>query len=85
VSAWAGHADLSMAQRVYVHPSPKDLEQGRDALAALLSPGKREILRDLSPYGDLRKPPQAAECRCLLVGVAVSESDTSLTGVSGHR
>jgi integrase len=44
VSAWAGHADLSMAQRVYVHPSPKDLEQGRDALAALLSPGKREIL-----------------------------------------
>jgi integrase len=44
VSAWAGHADLSMAQRVYVHPSAKDLEQGRDALAALLSPGKREIL-----------------------------------------
>lgn len=40
----AYHADLSMAQRVYVHPSPKDLEQGRDALAALLSPGKREIL-----------------------------------------
>lgn len=35
VSAWAGHADLSMAQRVYVHPSAKDLEQGRDALAAL--------------------------------------------------
>src|SRR5262249_54609661 len=26
VSAWAGHADLSMAQRVYVHPSAKDLE-----------------------------------------------------------
>ena len=37
VSAWAGHADLSMAQRVYVHPSAKDLEQGRDALAALLA------------------------------------------------
>jgi len=36
VSAWAGHADLSMAARVYVHPSPKDLEQGRDALNALL-------------------------------------------------
>jgi integrase len=36
VSAWAGHADLSMAQRVYVHPSAKDLEQGRDALDALL-------------------------------------------------
>lgn len=36
VSAWAGHSDLSMAQRVYVHPSAKDLEQGRDALAVLL-------------------------------------------------
>ena len=36
VSAWAGHADLSMADRVYVHPSVKDLEQGRDALDALL-------------------------------------------------
>lgn len=39
VGAWAGHADLSMAQRVYVHPSAKDLEQGRDALAALLGSG----------------------------------------------
>lgn len=37
VSAWAGHADLSMADRVYVHPAAKDLEQGRDALSALLS------------------------------------------------
>lgn len=37
VSAWAGHSDLSMAQRVYVHPSAKDLEQGRDALSILLS------------------------------------------------
>lgn len=37
VSAWAGHSDLSMAQRVYVHPSAKDLEQGRDALSVLLS------------------------------------------------
>ncbi|HEY3691102.1 MAG TPA: site-specific integrase, partial [Pseudonocardiaceae bacterium] len=36
VSAWAGHSDLSMAQRVYVHPSAKDLEQGRDALSGLL-------------------------------------------------
>ena len=36
VGAWAGHADLSMAQRVYVHPSAKDLEQGRDALNLLL-------------------------------------------------
>lgn len=36
VSAWAGHSDLSMAQRVYVHPSAKDLEQGRDALSVLL-------------------------------------------------
>jgi integrase len=38
VSAWAGHADLSMADRVYVHPSPEDLEQGRDVLATLLRP-----------------------------------------------
>jgi integrase len=37
VSAWAGHADLSMAQRVYVHPSARDLEQGRDALNVLLA------------------------------------------------
>jgi integrase len=36
VSAWAGHADLSMAKKVYAHPSAKDLEQGRDVLAALL-------------------------------------------------
>lgn len=36
VSAWAGHADLTIADRVYVHPSEKDLEQGRDALAKLL-------------------------------------------------
>lgn len=37
VSAWAGHSDLSMAQRVYVHPSAKDLEAGRDALSTWLS------------------------------------------------
>lgn len=36
VSAWAGHADLTIADRVYVHPSAKDLEQGRDVLATLL-------------------------------------------------
>jgi len=37
IGRWAGHADLSMAQRVYVHPSAKDLEQGRDALAIWLT------------------------------------------------
>ncbi|MBP2370697.1 site-specific integrase [Pseudonocardia parietis] len=36
VSAWAGHSDLSLAKRVYVHPSAKDLEQGRDKLTELL-------------------------------------------------
>lgn len=36
VGAWAGHSDLSLAKRVYVHPSAKDLEKGRDALATLL-------------------------------------------------
>ena len=36
VSAWAGHSDLSLAKRVYVHPSAKDLELGRDALSILL-------------------------------------------------
>lgn len=36
VSAWAGHADLTTAKRVYIHPSAKDLEQGRDALNSLL-------------------------------------------------
>ncbi|WAL67210.1 tyrosine-type recombinase/integrase [Amycolatopsis cynarae] len=36
VSAWAGHADLSMADRVYVHPNTEDLQQGRDVLAKLL-------------------------------------------------
>lgn len=35
VSAWAGHSDLSLAKRVYAHPSAKDLERGRDALAVL--------------------------------------------------
>ena len=37
VSAWAGHSDLSLAKRVYVHPTAADLAQGRDALSALLS------------------------------------------------
>lgn len=36
VSAWAGHSDLSLAKRIYIHPSATDLEQGRDALSALL-------------------------------------------------
>jgi integrase len=35
VALWAGHADLTVADRNYVHPSMKDLEQGRDALAKL--------------------------------------------------
>ncbi|HEX6402405.1 MAG TPA: site-specific integrase, partial [Pseudonocardiaceae bacterium] len=36
VSAWAGHADLSLAKRTYVHPTTRDLEKGRDALSVLL-------------------------------------------------
>lgn len=36
VSAWAGHADLSLAKWVYVRPSAKNLERGCDALAVLL-------------------------------------------------
>lgn len=36
VSAWAGHSGLSMAQRVYVHPSAEDLRQGSEALTKLL-------------------------------------------------
>lgn len=36
IVSWAGHADLSLAKRVYVHPSAKDLERGRDVLAVLL-------------------------------------------------
>lgn len=36
VSAWAGHADLTTAKRVYVHPAAEDLAQGRDALNKLL-------------------------------------------------
>lgn len=35
VSAWAGHGDPTIADRVYVHPSAKDLEQGRDVLTKL--------------------------------------------------
>lgn len=35
VSSWAGHGDLTVADRHYVHPSAKDLEQGRDALNSL--------------------------------------------------
>jgi hypothetical protein len=31
VSAWAGHSDLSLAKRVYVHPAASDLQQGREA------------------------------------------------------
>lgn len=36
VSAWAGHSDLSLAQKVYVHPSAEDLRQGSEALTKLL-------------------------------------------------
>jgi integrase len=36
VSAWVGHADLSVAKRTCVHPTTRDLEKGRDALAVLL-------------------------------------------------
>ncbi len=36
VSAWAGHSDLSMAQRVYTHPTVADLAQGAEKLAELL-------------------------------------------------
>lgn len=35
VSAWAGHGDLTMADRVYVHPTVEDLQQGRDKLTEL--------------------------------------------------
>ena len=36
VSAWAGHSDLSLAKRIYVHPSATDLEKGSEALTHLL-------------------------------------------------
>lgn len=36
VSAWAGHADLSLAKRVYVHPTAEHLREASDALARLL-------------------------------------------------
>ncbi len=35
VSAWAGHSDLTTADRNYVHPVAKDLVQGRDKLTEL--------------------------------------------------
>ena len=35
VSAWAGHADLSLAKRVYAHPDVAALNAGRDSLNAL--------------------------------------------------
>jgi integrase len=37
VSAWAGHADLSLAKRVYVHPDASHLEGAATALNVLLS------------------------------------------------
>ena len=36
VSAWAGHADLGLAKRVYIHSDPKSLKFGADKLAELL-------------------------------------------------
>jgi integrase len=36
VSAWAGHADLGLTDRVYVHPDPQSLKAGSDKLAELL-------------------------------------------------
>lgn len=48
VSTWAGHADLSMAERVYVHPSAKDLEQGRAALNILLGGAAMRANRESS-------------------------------------
>lgn len=38
VSAWAGHADLSLAKRVYVHPDASHLAGAATALDALLTP-----------------------------------------------
>lgn len=37
VSAWAGHADLSLAKKTYNHVSADHLRQGSEALAKLLS------------------------------------------------
>jgi integrase len=36
VSARAGHAELSLAKRVYVHPTAEHLWKASDALARLL-------------------------------------------------
>jgi integrase len=37
VSAWAGHADLSLAKRVYVHPDATHLQAAADSLDVLLA------------------------------------------------
>lgn len=37
VSAWAGHADLALAKRVYTHPTTEHLQQGSDALEELFT------------------------------------------------
>jgi len=36
VSAWAGHADLSLAKRVYVHPDASHLAPAAEKLNGLL-------------------------------------------------
>ena len=38
VSAWAGHADLSLAKRVYAHPDATHLASAAAALSDLLTP-----------------------------------------------
>lgn len=37
VSAWAGHGDLTIADRVYTHPDVEDLRQASEKLTALFS------------------------------------------------
>ncbi|MFB9924429.1 tyrosine-type recombinase/integrase [Amycolatopsis halotolerans] len=37
VSAWAGHGDLTIADRVYTHPTTEDLRQASEKLTALLN------------------------------------------------
>ncbi|PWI41606.1 hypothetical protein CK485_22345 [Streptomyces sp. ICBB 8177] len=36
VSAWAGHSDLSVTKKVYVHADPQSLKAGSEKLNELL-------------------------------------------------
>ncbi|MFJ8438962.1 hypothetical protein [Kitasatospora griseola] len=36
VSPWAGHADLSFTEQVYVHPDMQSLKAGSEKLSQLL-------------------------------------------------